>query len=120
MYRLYHNTEKPPASSSLKINAPGGEVKVVLKKKVIHEDGTECLGLWDDTKRKITLEKGLVGEAGERVGYHELVHVAINDAGLTNVLSVNEIEQVCDAVASALVQYRKSGVFEKPPLTSNP
>lgn len=113
MYRLYHSTEKP-TGLSWTFEGPGGAVKVVRRKTVELPDGTECLGLWNEETRKITLQRDLAGPAGEWVGYHELAHVAISDAGLTNTLSAKEIEMICDAMASALVQFRKSGVFDKP------
>jgi hypothetical protein len=39
-----------------------------------------------------------------RVFFHEMVHAALDDAGLSNLLSADAVESICDAIATARLQ----------------
>ena len=57
------------------------------------------------------MDSALIGEQLERVLYHELVHCALDDTGSHALLSEAVTECICDGVATAMLRYRKSGVF---------
>ena len=86
--------------------APAGEVTVVLSPKIKHPDGDECWGIWDEATRTITLDKTAMKRHQWRVLFHELTHVALDDAGLSNAMNDELVESVCDAIASARMRER--------------
>jgi hypothetical protein len=72
-----------------------------MSTKVHHEDGTECWGIWNEATRTITLDKTATKPHLWRVFFHELTHVALDDAGLSNGMDDRLVEATCDAMASA-------------------
>lgn len=88
------------------VMAPGGEVSVSLVANIKHPDGDECWGIWDDAARTITLDKTAMKRHQWRVLFHELTHVALDDAGLSNGMNDELVEAVCDAIASARMRER--------------
>ena len=94
----------PPLPKTL--TAPGGDVTVILSPKIKHPDGDECWGMWDESIRTITLDKTATKRHQWRVLFHELCHVALDDAGLSNGMNDELVEAVCDAIASARMRER--------------
>lgn len=88
------------------VTAPGGDVTIVLSPKIKHPDGDECWGMWDESIRTITLDKTATKRHQWRVLFHELTHVALDDAGLSNGMPYELVEAVCDAIASARMRER--------------
>jgi len=84
-----------------RVQCIGGPVKVRRRKGLRTEDGREAWGLWDAENRTIWLVPRLPRELQWRLLHHELHHVCLSDSGLENVLSVDGVEALCDAVASA-------------------
>jgi len=84
----------------------GGPVVVKRRKGLLTEDRREAWGLWDAEHRTIWIAPGLPREMQWRVLYHELMHVALSDSGLENVLPADGVEALCDAVASARIVER--------------
>jgi len=79
---------------------------VKRRKGLLTEDGREAWGLWDAEHRTIWIAPRLGREMQWRVFYHEAMHVCLSDSGLENVLPVDGVEALCDAVASARIVER--------------
>lgn len=94
----------PPIPKTLM--GPAGEISVVMASMLKHPDGDECWGLWDEATRTITLDKSATKRHQWRVLFHELCHVALDDAGLSNGMNDELVEAVCDAVATARMRER--------------
>jgi hypothetical protein len=86
------------------IEAPGGPVRIVQVRRAPRMDGVECWGLYDSSRRRISLLRTLPLAHRWKVLFHELVHVAILDAGLDNGLDDRLHEALCDAIATARVR----------------
>ncbi len=88
------------------IDAPGGPVRIRTVPTRIWHDGDECLGLYDSERRVIKVTTRIPLAHRWKVLYHELVHVALLDAGLDNGLDDRLHEAICDAIATARVRER--------------
>lgn len=91
----------PPLPSLIRGSA--GPVKVRLRRNLKLE-GQGCWGLWDGAKRTITIDKTASREHQWRVLFHELVHAALHDAGIENMMDEQGVEAICDALATARIQ----------------
>lgn len=92
----------PPLPKS--VMAPGGEVTVWLVDKA----GTngDAWGTWQEATRTVEIEKSAQPRHRWRVFYHEMTHVALDDAGLSNGMPEELVEAICDAMASARMRER--------------
>lgn len=88
------------------VEAPAGRVRVVQARKPRDSDGKVCWGTYDHAMRAIVIERALVLRQKWSVMYHEQAHVALYDAGVSNLLSEDLHEAVCDAFASARMRER--------------
>lgn len=88
------------------IDAPGGPVRIRQVRTRIWFEKQQCNGLYDPERRLIRVSAFLTLEHRWRVLYHELVHVALLDAGLDNGLDDRLHEAICDAIATARVRER--------------
>lgn len=88
------------------VEGPGGTVTIVLKKEGIRHDNEDCWGLYDSESRTITLDARQKPRQRWQTFYHELVHVALIDAGLDNGLPHALHEAICDALATARMRER--------------
>lgn len=86
------------------VMAPGGEVTVQLVEKAGMNG--DAWGTWNEATRVIEIEKGAQPRHRWRVLYHELAHVALDDAGLSNGMPEELVEAICDATASARMRER--------------
>jgi hypothetical protein len=84
-----------------RVEAPGGPVIVSQVRKVPNLDGAECWGLYDSSTRRIRILRSLPLRFRWKILYHELVHVALIDAGLDNGIEDRLHEAICDAIATA-------------------
>ncbi len=91
----------------LTFHIQGAKWKVKLCKSVKDEEGHECRGLTDVSKRLIQIEAGLPESETEWVFWHEYCHALLheasvvgNDGGLD--LIVEEI--ICDHFANAMTR----------------
>lgn len=91
----------PPLPSLIRGTA--GPIKVRLRRN-LKLDGQGCWGLWDGAKRIIAIDKTAPIEHQWRVLFHELVHAALHDAGLENVMEEQAIEAICDAMSASRIQ----------------
>lgn len=96
----------PPIPKS--VDMPGGTVTVV-QVKGITMDGQKCWGMWDESERRITLDNTSRLAFRWKVFYHELAHAMLDDAGISNALSHEMIEMLCDAIATARHRERFGG-----------
>jgi hypothetical protein len=96
---------KYPALPS-SVMAPGGPVTVEIVPKCVDDDGGHCWGLWRQADRKIVVERNAYPRHMWVTLYHEMVHVALDDAGLSNMLTEAQQEGIADAIATARVRER--------------
>ena len=89
-----------------RVQCVGGPVVVKRQKGLLTEDKCDAWGLWDAEHRTIYITPRLPLEMQWRVFYHELMHVALSDSGLENVLPADGVEALCDAVSSARIVER--------------
>jgi Zn-dependent peptidase ImmA (M78 family) len=62
--------------------------------------------LWDSYDRTITIQESLSPRNRWATLYHEFTHVALHDSGFANMLTDNQIETLCDAIATARMRER--------------
>lgn len=87
------------------IDAPGGPVRVTLRRGALHDDdGNEAWGLYDVAKRRIYISRAIPPAHRWKVLWHEWTHVALIDAGLDNGIEERLHEAICDAIATARVR----------------
>lgn len=104
----------PPKASAkryprlpVKMEAPGGTVVVVRKPAGAVKSGSaEAWGTWEPHTRTIELDSSAPLSHQWRVLFHELAHVALDDAGLSNGMNDDLVEAVCDAVATQRMRER--------------
>lgn len=90
-----------------RVRCVGGPVRIRRKKGLLSDDNREAWGLWDAEHRTIWISASrFPREMQWRVLYHELMHVALSDSGLENVLPEKGVEALCDAVSSARIVER--------------
>lgn len=83
------------------VQAAGGKVRIKNVRKNLVDGGTRCAGWYDAETRTITLDAKLPLPYRWKVLFHELVHVALMDAGLDNGMKDAQVERLCDAIATA-------------------
>jgi len=88
------------------IEAPGGQVRVIVTTEPIKHEHSECWGLYDSEFRTITIDGKAAPRQRWKTFFHECVHVAILDSGLDNGLSDALHEAICDAIATARMRER--------------
>lgn len=88
----------PPIPAS--VPSPLGPVPVLIVEN-LHEkhQREDCLGYFNPVSRTVEIDPEAVLVVQWHTYYHEAMHVALWDAGLNNVLSEEQIEQVCDVSA---------------------
>ena len=96
----------PPLPTSL--DAPGGRVKVKLCEKIVN-NGQDCWGLWEESTRVISIVREMPPRHQWKVFYHEVAHIAITDAGLDDILTIEMHEALCNAIASQRMRERFGG-----------
>jgi hypothetical protein len=77
--------------------------------KRVRVEGEPCWGSWEPESRLIRIEKGAPRQHQWKTLYHELVHAALHDAGLDELLTDAGHEAVCQALSSARVAERLTG-----------
>jgi hypothetical protein len=87
-----------------------GPVSVAAGKSV-QCNGRSALGSWDGWARTIKYRKGNDASALQAV-LHEMIHLALWDAGAHNCLTDKQQELVCDAVGSYLAGAVRAGAIE--------
>lgn len=89
------------------LEAPGGPVTVTLRPKgAVSAGHDEAWGTWEPHTRRIEIDRSAPLAHQWRVLFHELAHVALDDAGLSNGMPEELVEAVCDAVATARMRER--------------
>ena len=81
-----------------------GTVPVMLVAGLKDEDGEEAWGLWCRRHRTIEIELTLPPPMQWSAYFHELMHAALDDSGLANLLTDTQQEALCDASASARIR----------------
>lgn len=87
--------------------APGGLVMIVRKPSGAVKSGVnECWGTWEPHTRTIELDSSAPLAHQWRTLFHELTHVGLDDAGLSNGMNDELVEAVCDAMATLRMRER--------------
>jgi Zn-dependent peptidase ImmA (M78 family) len=86
------------------VQAPGGPVSVTLATSV--GDGDDSWGTFEQGTRQIRIDSKAPRRHQWWTLYHELVHVALNDAGLDEMMTGEAQEALCNAIAAARVRER--------------
>jgi hypothetical protein len=89
-----------------RLDAPGGAVTIVRVVGDLTAQGVACWGTWEPHTRTIEVSKGAPMAHQWKVLFHELAHVALDDSGLSNGLTDEMQEALCDAVATARMRER--------------
>lgn len=83
-----------------------GPVPVKLVKDLKVSDSPteeqEAFGTWDENRRAISIEPTACAPTQIKTLFHEMTHVALNDAGVNNTFNEAAIETVCDVLGSYL------------------
>lgn len=93
----------PPLPKTLA--GPAGPFTVSLVERPMM-DNRAVMGLWDGLKRHIEIDKTMPVAQQWLTFFHELTHVGLADSGLDELLSHEETEAVCDAVATSRFRER--------------
>lgn len=84
-----------------RIEGAGGPITVLRVKHARSDDGRACWGTWEAAKREIQIDRSASREHQLRTLFHELVHAALDDAGVSYLLSDEGQETICEAISSA-------------------
>jgi Zn-dependent peptidase ImmA (M78 family) len=85
-----------------------GAIPVEIVEALKLNDEALC-GRFSWQKRLIQVEQKMTREAQWYTLYHEMVHVALSDSGVAQVLDERQTEAVCDALALARLEELKAG-----------
>ena len=85
--------------------APGGPITVTVVAK-LQDAGVDCWGMWRLDERTITIERHRSRKHMWSTLFHELTHAALDDSGLSNMLTDQQQEMLCDALATARMRER--------------
>lgn len=92
------------------MKAPGGDVAVTLASKTemqkVSDPGEEVLGYYHERDRFVMILRSLTAEQRWRVYWHEWAHVLLEDSGLSNGITLELEEALCDAIAAARMRER--------------
>lgn len=88
------------------VEAPGGIVAVEIVDNLDDKPGELVMGHYHMVDRTIRLRKKMRREQQWRTYFHELTHLWLSDAGITNNLTQEGEEAIADAVASGLMRER--------------
>jgi Zn-dependent peptidase ImmA (M78 family) len=82
-------------------------VTVTLRPKgQVRTDQSEAWGTWEPHTRTVEIDRSAPPAHQWRTLFHELAHVALDDAGLSNGMHDDLVEAVCDAIATARMRER--------------
>jgi hypothetical protein len=87
------------------LEGPAGTISIIKKTPIVCE-GVACWGLWDEATRTISIDPTAPPRHQWKVLFHEMAHVALDDSGLSNGLSDELVEALCDAVSVARMRER--------------
>ena len=84
-----------------RVQGAGGPIRVRLVKRPTSDEGDECWGTWCEETRTIHLARGAKPGHRWKTFVHELVHAAVSDTGLHDLLSHDGEEALCNGIAGA-------------------
>ena len=95
--------KRPPIPD--KVRTPLGWAKVHIVPGLKDEEGTRLVGQADFAQGRINIAPDQSPRYAIRTYYHELAHFALEAGGLgkNSLLTLKQIEAVCDAIATARV-----------------
>jgi len=88
----------------LEVQGAGGPITIEVVGKCADEEGAHCWGLWKQAERRVVVERHKSDRHMWATLYHELVHAALDDAGLSHFLTTEQQEALADAIATARVR----------------
>ena len=77
-----------------------GPVPVVMTEGMVKDPNLPSFGMWDEVTRVIKIDPSAHEAAQLSTLFHEMVHVALTDAGANNSMSEQQAETVCDVVGA--------------------
>ena len=95
--------ELPPPS---RVETPVGTVRVVPAPGPLVIEGDTVLGAWLWDQQRIVIDTATSPRTVWHTYYHELCHVALDAAGVSNMVTGEKQEAVCDAIATARLRER--------------
>jgi hypothetical protein len=81
----------------------GVKIKVRVKAKLLHDDGTECLGLYYQDIQEIHLLRDQ--ENISSIFLHEIIHAILEITGANEGLTISKEENIVAAITSGLGNY---------------
>lgn len=84
-----------------RVQGAGGPILVRMVKRPTGDAGEECWGTWCEETRTVRLERGAAPQHRWKTLVHELVHAAVDDTGLHELLTEDGEEALCKAISSA-------------------
>ena len=87
------------------VQAPGGPVTVEVADVVRRGDG-DAWGTFEQGPRIIRIDQTAPRRHQWWTFYHEMVHVALNDAGLDELIHAEAQEALCNGIAAARMRER--------------
>lgn len=98
----------PPLPKS--VHGVGGAIRIELVPFIENEagkpavgDNSTTFGMWEGHKRLIRIVDNVPRAFQWSVLYHEMVHAALFDAGLTNLMTHENEEALCDCISTARI-----------------
>lgn len=92
------------------IEAPSGTIQIVLADdldgKNPKPDDVDTMGQYDQLARLISIRRKMSRRQQWHTLFHEFTHLWLGESGLTNGLSHELEEAVCDAVSTGLMRER--------------
>lgn len=82
------------------VTSSGGPIRVNYETN-LKVSGVKAWGCWDAGRRLITLARGARIETKWRILFHELTHAALDDSGISRVMTADVEEAICEAMSSA-------------------
>lgn len=87
------------------VQAPGGAVLVILD-ELVKIDDREAWGTFEQETRIIRIDRKANSRHRWCTFFHEMVHVALLDAGLDELLTSEAQEALCNGIAAARMRER--------------
>lgn len=72
-------------------------------------DKENAMGVFRTHERVIHIHTNVSDDDRRRIFFHEMVHLALNDSGVSNILTKKKEEAVCDALGHYFAGACKAG-----------
>jgi hypothetical protein len=83
------------------VHGVGGLIRVRFATRKVGNPGEPAWGSWTPSKRLICIDRRAEPRYRWRVYFHEVHHAALDDSGLSELITERMEEALCEAYASA-------------------